>query len=338
MKKSLVKLFVIGAGLAGFMGCSFDQTIVIEHPDRVAPAQQFDVPVYNQYVYYCNSGTFVQAVMRDSAHLAVGLPNGWTAIAANFYVARQFKVINLMNSLDDTLALYKAIRDSSLLYKSRAAAMTQDNNFTSLLAGRTYETRAWNSDDSLTVNTSSVNSWKCYRGLANLSFPQGTTVDTVMVDSLSDTIGLTVVPVFMWVTVQAKTAPGLDTLFYFSKTSKMPAVTDTGNIDIGAMVYAPVTVLGSQVMSRPVERSNQVTIRSTKDRISINLGSYAGEAVSVKIYSLSGVLIADLSAELAAKSGAVEWNHGSSGAKSGIYIVRCATKSGMVTSSFKLVR
>ncbi|MBN1130073.1 MAG: hypothetical protein JXA71_13865, partial [Chitinispirillaceae bacterium] len=242
MTTRLASTLVAGTALLLCIGCSFDTMNIIDHPARVSEGQQFEASLYNQFIHITNGGKINMDIIRDSLHVAVGTPEGWTIESARFYVARDWDIVSLASQLDDTVALALAIRDSSIAFKARATAMNADPGFVTALAGRSYQAADKYDNNAIVVETDSIGSWTCFRGVAGIMYTRGTPVDTIMVDSTGDTTGISVMPLFAWVTLRAPASSRQDTLIYFSKTAAMPPLDDSGSIDVGEMAYAAITV------------------------------------------------------------------------------------------------
>jgi hypothetical protein len=341
MHTRIVTTLALCSALFLCIGCSFDTIRIIDHPARVSEGQQFEVSLYNQFQHLTNSGTISTDIIRDSLHVAIGAPAGWTIESARFYVARDWDIVSLASQLKDTIALALAVRDSSIAFRSRAAAMTVDAGFASVLKGRSYQATDKKDSNAIQVETDSVDSWTCFRGFTNILYTGGTTVDTISIDSTGDTTGISITPVFAWVTLRAPSSSRQDTLIYFSKTATMAALEDTTDVDIGEMSYSAIAVGAASVMtSKNVLKTRHMVVRAPvgSKNVTIDLGESARDASALGIYSLSGALIEDLSPLLRRSSAVISWNAGGERAKTGMYIVRCVTSKGMVSQTIQIVQ
>jgi hypothetical protein len=337
------KVFLCTIGVALFLciGCSFDTSSIIDHPTKVNEGQQFEVSLYNQFQHITNGSTISMDIIRDSLHVSVGASQGWTVESARYYVARNWDIVSLASRLNDTVALALAIRDSSIAFKARATAMIADPGFAGQFSGRIYQAADQTKHDSMIVVTDSI-PWTSFRGYTNILYTQGTPVDTLSINDLTgDTTGVAVMPVFAWVTLRAPSASRQDTLFYFSKTAAMPPLTDTADIDIGAMSYAAITVgTAAVIASKTVSKAQGISIRMhpRSDALFIDLGALAAQTTALGIYNLSGACIADLSHLLNRSTGVIHWNTQGKMLKQGMYLLRCKTKNGMVAKPVQLIR
>lgn len=331
----------VGIALLLFTSCSFDTAGIIDHPSKVNEGQQFEVSLYNQFQHITNGSTITMDIIRDSLHVSVGAPQGWTVESARYYVARDWDIVTLASRLNDTVALALAIRDSSMAFKARATPMTSDPGFADLLSGRIYQAADKTKRDSIDIETDSI-PWTSFRGYTNILYTKGTPVDTLSINELTgDTIGASVMPVFAWVTLRAPTNARQDTLFYFSKTAAMPPLTDTLTIDIGAMSYGAITVGTASVLaSKTVSNAHGIAIRVRpgSNEIVIHLGGLTAQTTALGIYNLSGACIADLSHLLNRSTGVIHWNTQGKMLKQGMYVLRCKTKNGMVAKTVQLIR
>jgi hypothetical protein len=217
--------------------------------------------------------------------------------------------------------------------------MTADAGFAAQLQGRSYQAADKTDDNPILVETDSIDSWTCFRGFTNIQYTEGTLVDTMSIDTSGDTTGVSVMPVFAWVTMKAPSNARQDTLIYFSKTAAM--VEDTESLDIGEMAFSAIAVgAASVISSKTGSKMQRITVRAPvgSNQITIELGAMAHEVSTLGIYSLSGALIADLSALLHRSTGAITWNASGRVVKPGIYLLRCRTNNGIVSQPVQLVR
>ncbi|MBD3393864.1 MAG: hypothetical protein GF418_17165 [Chitinivibrionales bacterium] len=322
----LLRGIVIPAALLMLVGCSMDQTIVLEHPSEAKPGDQMSVSLVNNYVYL-TSGTAVMApVSRDSIHAAVGTPEGWSVEAISFYVADQFDIANLAASAGenmDSIEFAEMLVDSVSAYRARAQAMPEDAGMADALAGRVVAAHGPSGDDSIDVHTDSVELWHTYSAAVGISLDAGDPVDTfVVADSLdtsitisADTVGMTIIPVFIYVQVKAAAAEDSVVLYYYTKTAGMPdTVVDSSDmtalIDQGDMAYVNVAVSSAAgVASRTVPGRAGLLVRAMPDPFTaqtvISFPSFE-RAARMDIYSVEGALVKSLAID--AGQSAVTWN------------------------------
>ncbi|MEO0249545.1 MAG: hypothetical protein ABIN58_08420, partial [candidate division WOR-3 bacterium] len=134
-----------------------------------------------------------------------------------------------------------------------------------------------------------------------------------------DTMGISVVPIVIFLKIKASGTEGVDTLFYFTKTDAMnPPPSSAGplldkylsgisGMEAGDMVYAPVTVAGVSSVRREKKRFDSEGIGVVTDpssgAVRIDLGRrFDNKPISVRVYSLHGSLIRTLTPAAGAKS------------------------------------
>jgi hypothetical protein len=343
-----LKLFFICAGTCLFVGCSVDTLAIIEHPEGAKPNSQFSVAMLNNYVYLVNSSRIMLPVTRDSLHVAFGLPQGWAVEGVKYYVASDLDLVAYMADSSMTEEeMSEAFGDSLAVYLSRATAMTADPGIATAFAGRTFT--ANNPDlDSIVVQADDVGQWLGYGAKVNITLAAGSECDTFFVndsleglDSLGggmslDTIGMSLVPVFIFAVVEV--GPDEDTvnLFYYSKTGVLPpAQIDSSDMtaltDQGYMAYVPLNVsstlsvrdrISAQARTPAPEIYPNPFRQGTSVRIGTGMNS--GGIRTAAIYSASGVLVRTLSANTGPQSRMV-WDGLDDGGRTclpGVYLVK----------------
>ncbi len=338
MKKMLFAVLSAGAMLLSG-GCSIDMGQILEHPKQVAPSAQFEVSMVNQYLLVFNGATLSENVNRDSIHLAVGFPDGYSVVGAKCYFANSLNVLKLASKIDSAAA-EQAIKDSAVVYKSRAVAMQASPSYTDVLRHRSYE--AENADDtmSITVNTDLVKNWSAWGGKVNIAIAAGTPADTSM-DTMGMSLGVISKSVFVWLTLKAKNTTGQDTLLYFSKTGSMPVSSDTENLDIGQITYAAlkVTNSGVRLSDRLKNESSAISVMSCpgSDRIIIHFRAVYQDASGLEVFNASGIKVADLTSSIAGSNGSIAWSTKDGAPKPGMYILRLKSKKGNFSTTIRVL-
>jgi len=323
-----------------FIGCSMDVGEVLEHPKQVAPSAQFEVSMLDQYLMILNGSTVSGSVVRDSIHLAVGLPAGYSVVAAKYYFPNNLKPLKMASAMDSVAAI-QAIKDSASVYKSRASAMQSTPQFVGILKHRSYSAANPNDTVSITVNTDSVKNWSAWGGTVNITIPAGAAADT-MVDTMGMTLGIISRPVFVWITLMSKNIAGPDTLYYFSKTAAMPALSDTANVDKGQITYVPLIVTNSGIrfadQSKKDSRAVSVFSYPGGDKVVINFPARYKEATGLEVFAVSGMKVADLSSALSGSNGSFTWSIKNSRVQPGLYFVRLKSREGIISTPLRILK
>jgi hypothetical protein len=293
----------------------------------------------NQYLVVFSGTSLTQNVNRDSIHLAVGTPDGYSVVSAKYYYANNLNILKLASKMDSAAA-EQAAKDSANVYKSRATVMQNSPAFTDILKHRTYV--ASNADDTMTitVNTDVVKNWSSWDGKINITIPQGTAPDTTM-DTMGMPLGIISKSVFVWITLKAKSAMGLDTLLYFTKTGSMPVASDTANLDIGQIMYAPLKVTNSGVrLTEQIKKDNggfSAYSYPGGEKVIINFPAFYKEATGLEVFTVSGMKIADLTSAIAGSNGSVAWSTKNSAVKPGLYILRIKSMKGIFSTTVRVL-
>jgi hypothetical protein len=341
IQSTAIKLFLASVTVCFFIGCSIDSTDIIEHPISALPGAQFSVSVADMYVLLSNSKLLTQAVQRDSLHMAAGLPAGWSVQSIKFYAATGFKLTKYMGTGFDTTELLKLFMDSLAVYKTRAVAMATDAGAPAYLRANTFDADD-TAGNTITINGDSVAQWLAYKGLINFNFPVGTVMDTAMPSTDTtlgiDTIGMKLIPIFIFATIKASTVLGVTNLFYYTKTG--PVGTDS--LDPGSMAYATIFISSShverglganqasgylEVVSNPFISGNLIYFKTA-----------AANQSKLSIYSTGGQLVQTIPAS----SNTILWDKtNSSGMRvvPGSYIVKLEDANGISTAKqFRIIR
>jgi hypothetical protein len=367
------------------VGCSgFDSTEMFMHPDTVAASSSYDAVLINLYTYIDTSTTISKQVKRDSLHLLVGMSESWDVLGARMVAVKDMKPDQLL-ALQSGAVDEVAIAGLFQKYAAQAVDVPADAVLAAKLKGQTISAHTTGADTKVNVAVDKVAQWKGFSAPVNIVFEKGDKPDTIvpldsaisfaigsglMPDStaasiaalknnplikMPDTIGISVVPIVIFLKIKVGTAIGNDTLFCFTKTdsmnpkpsaqlsavallANMPAL---GKMEAGGMVYAPVTVRnGAAVTHAGTSFVNErMTARFDKatGAVRLNLGNFDLAGAKVGIYTLQGTLLATL----LPRTARIEWNgrdaHGCP-VSAGTYFVRLSNASAKVTGSFQITR
>jgi hypothetical protein len=352
MERYLLKLAVCGAISALYTGCSMDSLNVVEHATQVKPGATVQVKLGHGYIYLSNTSVTSQEVTRDSLHVFVGAQGAWKVESVSFYKAENYQIGKSVTGLRDSMELRRAFMDSATIFESRAIPMTQGTGNGAKISGQDIEAHNGAYSQTITVATDSVKHWFEFHAPVAIRIAAGTVMDTVFEvnDSLLaqipdsqaasagptlkafgiDSVGVKVIPVFIYAKLTAPSTPALDTIFYFTKTARIPAVLaqpaspTSGSYDIGDMAFVPVEVTPSAPVLREAFAQEHGTIAAYpnpfRDRVTITLGHAAG---NISVYAQDGMLVKKLSPM---RCGTIAvWDGTDTGGRriaGGVYIVR----------------
>jgi len=235
--------------LAVLVGCSgFDSTQVLMHPEEVKPAETFDVAFVNIYTYLNNDTIVTTNITRDSLHVLVGMPEGWSVESAAMVVADDITTSEMM-ALQDNMSDPQVIMPLLLKYQNKVVMLTADAGLVTQFTGDSMLAHDRTNTDEIMVTSTGVPQWKGFGGAVNILIENGSKPDTVIpIDSMLElagasgtlddstaamiesmktnpmmpkNIGMTMIPVIVLLKVKAGTVEGTDTLYYFSKTGSM---------------------------------------------------------------------------------------------------------------------
>ncbi len=258
MTKRFSAIVVLTAALTFFGGCAVDSYNVIEHPEQVQPGATFEASFLN-FVFVTSTGAvLVNEVNRDSLHLAMGFPDGWSVSNVRQYTADHLDLTSYFSLEEgeeqdsplDNPELMALVTDSFPMYRTRSQPIPDAPDQVSF-----FESGEFDISDSavVTLEGSSVAQWSAYSGFLGLSFPIGTEMDSVIaLENLDtalispgqeiDSLGYKVVPVFVFASVSAPAQERTDTLYYYAKTGPLPDLADTMQINLDLGDWAVQTV------------------------------------------------------------------------------------------------
>ena len=327
-----LKLILATALFMFFVGCSMDVTTIIEHPSQAAPGSSYKTSFISSYLYLNTAPRFSSTVTRDSIHLAVGLPVGWQVLSMNYYAATNFSAIKAINGISEA-ALQQALVDSFTAFESRKAPMTRDASVTTRLAHRTFQVYDSAARETLTVAIDSIANWQSFSARFGVTFAANTPTDTfIRGDSVSqitgatvpDTIGITMVPVFFYATIQTGTTLGDHRVFIFEKSGSMVS-NKNFNVDTGSMAMAKITLTNVAVVNRGVftHKGAGLTVTPQQNSFLITLNSAIQGEIQTRILAPNGTYVAEATMRTTdnGKSYQSIWDGGA--ARAGVYLVEC---------------
>lgn len=273
------------------VGCSLDRITVIDHPDAVSPGQSFQATMASLYIYITPYSVVSQTVVRDSLHFAVGVPDGWDVSSVAYYAAKDFRIAKLAG-VEDTMALEQLLADSLARFSAQKSAMISNPSVAQDLLGKSIQARDMDSDTAFAVQTSQIAQWSSFSAEVNIELEAGAPVDSFYADS-SDSIGLTIVPIFLFAQLTASQNQGMADLYYFSKTGPIPEEFDTsGSIDRGDLLWMPVQV-GVTSVNRLAHAAAAGRVGAFPNPFSnvVYLQSQEGKFETIDIFSFDGKLV-----------------------------------------------
>jgi|GEM_PF-4440347 len=376
----VVRGSVAVVAIALLVGCSgFDGVRMMDHPERVAPSSVFNAVLVNAYTYIDSNTTISARIERDSLHFMVGMPESWNVTEASIAVVRDLgnrELLDVTNGELDTAQLRQLINS----YRAGAVAMGQDPSLPSFISGQVQDLTNQNGDET-TVEIDEVDKWQGFSAPVNIVFEEGAAPDTVMqFDSLTDLIasvddsfgemisellsgssgempeslGLCMVPVLIYLKIQAGAQEGADTLYYFSKTGSMDQTPDPflalmapelAAMETGDMTFMPMVVSSESAVRRggkatlaPMRQTRIATDRATGN-VRIDLGSMKGASLS--IFSLDGAPVARYSAGELSGGSTFLWNctdRSGQRVHSGSYVVKISDGSSSLMQTVLVTR
>jgi hypothetical protein len=327
--KRLIYGSIVPLLLAVLIGCSgFDTSQVLVHPETAKPSETFDVALLNLYAYLANGTTVPAEVVRDSLHLLVGMPEGWEVVEASMALVDDLPVealFALQNSVFDEAAMSAILQE----YQSGAVPVAVDGMLPGALSGQTFNAHSVTADTDIAVAIDDIPSWAGFSAPVNIVIEAGSTDTGIALDSVlsmaealdmlddslqaqinalrnfsmvPDTIGVSMVPIALYLKIKAGDAEGEDTLYYFSKTAQMNPETsqmvvqmmpDFSDLELGDMTYVPVTVSNSAAVSseRRHKARGNITVNSTSGTVHISLNNESLTNATIEIFNLQGNLI-----------------------------------------------
>lgn len=350
--KRILKSAVCAVFLFVLVSCSSDVVQILEHPTTVKPGSVITVKLSSAFLHGVPGKNYWANISRDSLHVLLGLPEGWSVEGVDLYAAKDYKAAKILAEIQDIESvmngayddLFLELEDSLAQFESRKSPMSQNPALNSALSGRSISARPYAAADSeVVVSADDVPNWTAYSSPVDIQYQAMTKTDTFIVldetmkaaiqeympemTLLPDTVGVTAVPFFVYARIRTGEEPGEYGIYYYSKTNSLSTYTD---LDQGSMTFA--TVVLDPDASAPV-RNSIATVHSggmravpsafsTKTRIQLpsKVSSYA----KVEIVSLRGQLVR-LFSGIAPGARSFVWNgtdQSGREVKSGMYLIR----------------
>jgi hypothetical protein len=308
----LLPVSIITFGL--FIGCATDRVQMFEHPDSAAPGSTIDVVFCDLFVYASPADISIMNMKRDSAHVVVGLPDGYSVESMAYYVDKNFHVKKYIKDSLDEARLEKELKDSLLAYASRKLPMQKNNPLAAVVKNQTVTAHSManaNEDEiELDIKMSSIKQLAGYSSKIDISIPFGRAMDTSFaLDSinellqsiggdsvdlgkyagLAERVGVTVIPVIYFAKIKTGSVNSKDTLYYFSKTDAVVAEPDS--LDMGDMVYVPFVNGTVKVLSHDgLKQKSVFQIQPAKNGM-MNIVLSDNNQSTIRIHSLTGTVL-----------------------------------------------
>ncbi len=238
------------AAAIGVAGCTLDSIIVLKHPGSVPVGETFSMGAVDIILDMSSAQASADSIYRDSIHVGVGLPSGWTVVSAKACPAPHFRPAKASVNDLDTNKRNQLLLDTLDVCESRAVPLDPDSGVIGFLAGRTIRVPA--SPESLgvqfTLKPDTVPNWFGFRGRIDVSIPAGAPADTILDSTASTAIleptAFKALPVYVYLTLRAGPRDTAARLLYFSKTGPLDTtgIRNNTNLDKGALVYHPIVV------------------------------------------------------------------------------------------------
>lgn len=313
MIKTVARTVLAAIAAATLMGCGMDALESINHPEQARPGDEISVNLVNAFTLFSTGSALIQPVSRDSLHVGVGLPAGWSVEGVSYYVASHLNVFHMIDSIEDTAQIEAMMAESLEVYASRSTPMTVDETMAAFFAGKELPIGADTSDTARTVHGDSVDQWLSYGAAIGLNFPLFHQMDTVFavndtadtsgaLDSLPmeiDSVGISVVPILIFAKLTAGQETGDIPLYYYSKTGPLPAEsTDTTiqNPDRGMLIEEMINIdMSNAVIAANTPTGSPTGLTAVSDgrsgAVRIELPAKPAADTRLGIYSLEGELV-----------------------------------------------
>lgn len=246
-----IRPIALAACCAVIAGCTLDSLVVLKHPSSVPAGETFVVGAVDVILDVSPAQDVPGAVSRDSIHVGVGLPSGWTVVSAKACPAPHFRPAKASVNDLDTNKRNRLLLDTLDACESRAVPLAPDSGVRAFLAGRTIRVGA--SPDSLgasfSLKTDTVPNWFGFAGRIDVTVPAGSPPDTVLDSTASSAIAeptaFKALPVYVYLTLRAGPRDTAVRILYFSKTGPLDTagIRNNTNLDKGALVYRPLVVV-----------------------------------------------------------------------------------------------
>ena len=356
--------------LTVLIGCGgYDTNQILVHPESVKPSQPIDVTLMNIFSYMANGTTIEEDVVRDSLHLLVGIPATWQVHEVKMAVVKDLfagVLSGLSENTDDT-----AFNAMMQQYQAQALPVPTDGGVATALSGKTFSADDESSGNSVDVTVGTAPTWAGFSAPVNIVLAKDSKPDTVintdsmltmasdlgvMDDSIQqqidafkalgvipDSIGISMVPIIVYLKLQAGSQEAEDNLYYYSKTGSLSFESSGGmdiSIDSGGMSFASISVSNSAAAITALPRiyqDNQISIKQINGNVTIIMTNVVNSGAKVGIYTLNGDLVRTIHATTDQHT--ILWNGTDiSGARvgAGIYLVHVTDKNGSYSASVRM--
>jgi hypothetical protein len=320
------RFFSLTTVTLGIAGCTLDSLVVLRHPGSVPVGETFQVGAVNVILDVSSAQSAADSVFRDSLHVGVGLPSGWTVVSAKACPAPHFRPAKASVNDLDTNKRNQLLLDTLDACEGRAVPLTPDSGVRAFLAGRTIRVPA--SPESLgtsfNIKPDTVPNWFGFGGRIEVHIPAGSPADTIMDSTDSPAIheptAFKALPVYVYLTLQAGPRDTAVRLLYFSKTGRLDTagIRNNTNLDKGALVYHPLVVT-SPVSAAPRSAASGFRWvsggpsirRAASGLLTLRLPPAASGATGrggLEVLSASGARLRSWSAPALGASGEVQWD------------------------------
>ncbi len=363
--KRMIAAGICSLSLMAMIGCTTDTAQIIEHPTTTQPGSTITVKLASAFAYGTFGKMYFSQVSRDSLHVLLGLPEGWSVEGIDCYVAKDYKAAKSLAEIQDFESLMQdpanqdlvqEFQDSLVSFELRKTPMPADPSLNGSLAGRSFTASAYDpSQGDIDVDADSITNWNAFSSKISLSYQAATKTDTfIVLDSamkaavqegmpgmffLSDTVGITVVPMFVFARIKTGDEAGEYQLYYYTKTN---SIANYNDLDQGSMAYAtvvldpnaPVKTARNSTMTAGALKANPAVFSGSTR---IQLPSEAVSGAKVSILSLRGQVIKSFG-DISSGTSQISWDgtdQSGKRVKSGTYIVRYGDE---LNTSFCTVR
>ncbi|MCX7725815.1 MAG: hypothetical protein N2053_03085 [Chitinispirillaceae bacterium] len=231
-------------------GCSLDSASLISYPEEVKPEGNANVMLSNIFSFIDTSANVSVTVKRDSIHLLVGMPTGWSVESVSFAVIRDLNLNELYISAGSETGIDTNMLKELIPSQSDFIPMSKDGNLINFMKGKSVVAYGSGENDSLSVSIDNIPKWEGFSAPVNIILEKGKRNGLVVpydsVNNLSptagegislkpaflgkvrqvitpnfDSLGITMVPIILSINLKAGKEQGKDTILYFTKTASM---------------------------------------------------------------------------------------------------------------------
>ena len=353
MRLSFLKKTAVIAGslsCAGIIGCAVDSTVILEHPNTAQPGQVISVKMADLLIYQFSDTNVVQlGITRDSFHVAVGAPQGYSVSSVKMYAAKNYHILKKTQGITDTTGIENALTDSLTTFQSRATTMSSDASKAYYFSKRLIMAKEGDAPaNSVYTSTDSIAAWSVYSGKLGLSIPTGTLADytTKKSNGVSDSTATIMIPVYVYLSITTRPTPSVDTLYYFTSTDSLSRNdTGTGGFTSPNWVYHPLTVQNTGITYKASRGSSlwSMMYNPAARDVAVYYNALQGHHLTIDVYSASGVAVKQLIVpnNTGAGQGVAHWNGTNSAggaAPAGTYIISVKNGTSCISKTIHFAR